>query len=1560
MADKKTRYLQVLGKLLSFNGGKVDDKGYLRFTRNGVEIPESECAPIYIGVPGSGGGSGGGTTNNAKLTVTNTTGWLYTSVAADRPCLLSLNWSSVEDELSTGKGTLQVYVADVLKTTLSVEQGDIAVDVSAWLTSGSNSVKMAISDAYGNSRTINFTIDVVALSITSTFDGNPAFTGGINYYYVPIGEAEKTVYFLLDGEEIGTSVVTLSNQQQDFQIPVQPHGSHTFEVYLTAVIGDAMVESNHLYYDLICYEEGNTAPIIASTFHETEVEQYDTFTIPYRVYNPSGLTAEIVLAEDGTPIKELTVDRTEHQWSHRLDDTGENKLTITCGDTVKTFNLNVTPSSVTVTAVTNNLALDLSSHGRSNLEPYPLVWESNGVSCKFSGFNLTSDGWCLDESGVTVMRVGGDARLTIPMKLFEKDARTTGKTIELEFATRDVRNYQATLISCMDGGRGLEVTSQEALAASAQSSLGTQYKEEEHIRLSFVIEKRTGTKLMLCYLNGICSGSVAYPDDDDFMQTNAVEVSIGSSECTIDLYHIRVYDNDLTRYQILNNWIADTQLGSLKKERWQRNNVYDGYGNIVIDKLPKNLPYLVLEAASLPQFKGDKKTVSGYYVDPVHPERSFRFENAQIDVQGTSSQYYKVKNYKIKFKNGFIMADGTVVDVYGLNDDAIPVMEFTYKADVASSEGANNVVLAKLFNNICPVKTPAQEADPRVRQTIDGHPIVVFWDSGSNPKFVGKYNFNNDKGTHETFGFREGDESWEIRQNGTDRVGFKNADFSGSDWEQDFEARYPEDSKDTTRLAAFIGWTASTNMEAATDEELTESVSYGDITYTHDTAEYRLAKFKYEIPQWASVEHSVFYYLFTLVFLCIDQREKNAFPTYIAAMKLWIWLFYDADSSLGINNKGALAFSPFLEDIDYTEAGDPVFNGQANVFWTNLRLAFADEIEAMYQSWRVDGLLSYEIAKALFDEHQSKWPEAIFNEDMYKKCLVAWIEDGDSTYLSMLLGKKELQRMWWLFFRFRYMDSKFVTGTSMENRILMRAHSRADISLRAYVPIYGNVFYNALQVQKRMLDTSIEYTFPWEASGAEDAVIGINDADLITSLGDLSPLMVETIDLSKATHLTYLMLGNAADGYENKNLISLTLGNNTLLKIIDVRNCTGLTQSVDISGCTNVEEVYFDNTAITGLSLPNGGVLKKLHLPETVVNLTLKNQITLQEFVMPSYGNISTLWLENNSSVIDPLDILAQIPDNSRVRLIGLALAVDSYQEIVDFIARLDRMRGIDENNLNVATAQVSGTIYLEEVTQPQLNEIAQWQSRYPSLAVLYSRIETYTVRFWVDDVLVETVSNVAWGTDVIYPGETPTRENTDTEVWEFVKWDPVPESVTANMDCHARFRNTIPVYKLLIERTYKGEYRNDRVTAIEGGVLSRQKISKATLPNVLYIPGHAFMYDSALVEAYFPNATDMGMQAFALNSNLRIVDLGHVKTVAYHSFTNCKKLEAMILRGNTVCTLSSATNNLSHTLIASGEGYIYVPAALVESYKVATNWSEFASQFRAIEDYPDICGGDA
>ena len=105
-----------------------------------------------------------------------------------------------------------------------------------------------------------------------------------------------------------------------------------------------------------------------------------------------------------------------------------------------------------------------------------------------------------------------------------------------------------------------------------------------------------------------------------------------------------------------------------------------------------------------------------------------------------------------------------------------------------------------------------------------------------------------------------------------------------------------------------------------------------------------------------------------------------------------------------------------------------------------------------------------------------------------------------------------------------------------------------------------------------------------------------------------------------------------------------------------------------------------------------------------------------------------------------------------------------------------------------------------------------------------------------------------------------------------------------------------------------------------------------------------------------------MGLGASALGSfyvcsNLEKIDFDVLEEMKDADFYRCSALTAVIIRSPAVCTMSDS-NAFKSTPIASGTGYIYVPAALVDSYKAATNWTKYANQIRAIEDYPDICGG--
>lgn len=864
------------------DGGYADSQGYLILTANGEPVGD----PIGPFAGGGGGGGGGG--NKAVLTVANTTGWLSTTIASGGECYIKINWSSIEDEMPTGNGTLRITVNNIVRASFEVEQGEVTRDISPYLSTGSNVVKINIADVYGNNRTINFSVSVVELSISSTFDTTTPYTGVISFPYTPVGAVAKTIYFYLDGNLLGTQQTSVSNRQMTYSIPAQAHGAHSLRVYFEAEIQAQTVRSNELYFEFISVVSGNDTPIITSGFKVREAPQYTSLQIPFMVYTPNSLTSEVTLKANNQAVSQQTVDRTEQVFTYRADSYGTLTFQIVSGGVTKALTVNITESSIDVEPVTEDLELYLSSAGRSNSEANPGTWEYNDISAEFAGFNFKSDGWQKDADGITALRVSGGARLTIPFQPFATDFRGTGKTLEIEFATRNVLDYDATIVSCNSEGRGLNITAQRASLKSEQSEISTQYKEDEHVRLSFVVEKRSENRLLMVYINGVASGVIQYPDNDDFSQVTPVNISIGSDSCTTDLYCIRIYSNNLSRYQILDNWIADTQVGADMLDRYTHNNIYDSYGNVVISKLPSDLPYLILECPELPQYKGDKKTVKGSFVNPLYPSKSFTFEGAQANVQGTSSQYYPRKNYKIKFKGGFVMQSGSTTKTYAINNDAVPTNTFTFKADVASSEGANNVELARLYNDACPYKTPPQTENPKVRQGIDGFPIVVFWNNGVTTSFVGKYNFNNDKGTEEVFGFVTGDESWEIKNNTSSRVLWKSADYSGTDWLNDFEARYPDTDPAYTnamQLSEFAAWAMSTDTTAATGDELPSPVTYGEgddaITYTNDTAEYRLAKFKYEAGNYMEMQSALFYYLFTELFLMVDSRAKNAFPSFM-------------------------------------------------------------------------------------------------------------------------------------------------------------------------------------------------------------------------------------------------------------------------------------------------------------------------------------------------------------------------------------------------------------------------------------------------------------------------------------------------------------------------------------------------------------------------------------------------------------------------------------------------------------------------------------------------------
>ena len=133
--------------------------------------------------------------------------------------------------------------------------------------------------------------------------------------------------------------------------------------------------------------------------------------------------------------------------------------------------------------------------------------------------------------------------------------------------------------------------------------------------------------------------------------------------------------------------------------------------------------------------------------------------------------------------------------------------------------------------------------------------------------------------------------------------------------------------------------------------------------------------------------------------------------------------------------------------------------------------------------------------------------------------------------------------------------------------------------------------------------------------------------------------------------------------------------------------------------------------------------------------------------------------------------------------------------------------------------------------------------------------------------------------------------------------------------------------------------------------------IATANFPSATSIAIYAFSI-CGLTTVKFPAVMRINNFAFYFSSSLTTADFPVAASIGTRAFYGCSALTALILRKtDAVCALSS-NDAFSSTPIASGTGYIYVPSALVYSYKEATNWSIYSDQIRAIEDFPDITGG--
>lgn len=591
----------------------------------------------------------------------------------------------------------------------------------------------------------------------------------------------------------------------------------------------------------------------------------------------------------------------------------------------------------------------------------------------------------------------------------------------------------------------------------------------------------------------------------------------------------------------------------------------------------------------------------------------------------------------------------------------------------------------------------------------------------------------------------------------------------------------------------------------------------------------------------------------------------------------WVAEPYDMDTALGINNSGILSYGYSLQDTDQVDAeiagGDDqgskdVFNAQNSVLWMNIRDAYRDQIVSMYQSLRSGGKFNYSYIEQYFENHQSKWPEALVNEDSYVKYITPLIkpvtEEKDevtgktifvttSKYLKMLLGLKTQQRRRWLYNRFRFMDSKYLLGDAAANTIGMRLFHDGTLTVTPALDLYVSVRFGLGSTPRQVQATAgtpIDFAFE-NPSGTKDMETVIYSADLITDLGDLSVFYPNEIDLSYATRLRRLKIGSGEEGYSNGRLNTINISNKPVLEYLDLRNCPNLAEGFDLEGSPRLEEAYFDGTAITGVDLAEGCSIEHLHLPDTITALTLMDLDKLTDLQLAGLGKVERCMIRNvNSSVADPISIVEQLQPGTLVYLEGIDIELADAAAIDEFLDFLDTMKGVTRTRgsngrwayTETEKAQVSGKIHTDSLTGA---EIVAFNERYPYIEVTADHT-TGQIYYhnWEANSAVIAFETVADGADAINAPTGVTHESTPQYTFEFLGWSRTPESTSIDPDALKKVtadRHVYAVYKLTV-RKYTVKF-----------IVEDDTTQNKTFTNVAY--GRTVSYGST--DPYIPDDED-------------------------------------------------------------------------------------------------------
>lgn len=814
-------------KGIKYNGGEeaggqtfseIDNEGYLKMT---VADSSGYQLTTYVDNPPAYIARGSECIIKVRVSSKQVNG--NDTIPATAPCTANfyLNGAptpfytgNVYDQDSTQPGAVKELVVDVSAIPgISLLTGEVDNEIKVEVNNRFG--KIAVSYCFVKVIELSLSVDIFGTKLVYTENDKPllrARVSGTNGFVTAYVDNTK----ILDKASASNGV--WENFGENIFNMVNTHGVHNLKVVgsVTRETADGSITIETLPQTFTyIYGTTNMQPIVMSVIKNTKPEEYSNFEMSYVAYKYSSNSAaitdtvnvslcELSADESGNAVigetyitvsQDVTFDSITNSGSGNamfslfpINDkslVGKKAIVISIGDFSQTTEIEVVSSNATLTQL-GGYAVYLTSNNRSNSEPAETLrtWKSVGkdragneliVDAVFDEnieFIDTGSGWIADGDGNMAMHLRKGRYFTLNYTPFDENptyndntnqGNGLGKTISIEFATRNCLDQNSKVIECLDNSngneRGFVVTASSATLKANTFDLGIEFKEDSRIKIDFVIEGAqttynydtvSGTEgdtfqgsskeaLAIVYVDGVYQGLKVIPVATTFRQGNSTTdpstIRFGSADCDLDVYSIRVYDQALTPTQIVNNYAYDTPNFNDKIAIAKRNNIFNETSEIAnkpdidISKLRTARPDLSFFYVKqpldentgtdtiLPQDKSNWLNVPfTEWKNPANEDNpadaavSWTSTKGRWRNQGTSSMSYpwpwRNWDWQAKFddgETGFTFGDGSTGEKwaqYKGMDRAGNIKKITLKKDYASSEMCNNAITSEMFTDM--------------------------------------------------------------------------------------------------------------------------------------------------------------------------------------------------------------------------------------------------------------------------------------------------------------------------------------------------------------------------------------------------------------------------------------------------------------------------------------------------------------------------------------------------------------------------------------------------------------------------------------------------------------------------------------------------------------------------------------------------------------------------------------------------------------------------------------------------------------------------------------------